>query len=797
MGVQVDPTKTEGMVVYPSQGSAESHGASPSASAADNTSAIQTALNQTGLITLTAPGIYQVSSVLKIYSGTELALGAGVVIQAAAGLNNSLLRNACAQINVNPIYFSWGANVWTVTEASHNRQVGDQVWLENITGAGVTAGAVAVTSVTPDTWTYAGANAALTGRISVGPYHPVSGSVMTISGGFLTVTETGSSRRTGDMVYLTGFAAGTGSVNGWAEIVDVSGDAWTIATAATGAVTGTGNILGDNRITLSGPGILDGNRLNNPGNSDDRTNWVINFGNVGALTFNHLTVRSANMRCLSVFNVSDVQVANLHVSDTLVGMQFEGSLHRLTLKTMLGDSHYAGLPAGTNCDDFLAFTNTVPGVGGAYDATASPSGNGDFQGVDIDDLHSAGGADVLAIVGQMGPKSVFRAQNLFLDVPFIIGNAAGELAACNGVVRVDDDGPSLLGSYMIELDLEGIYLRSATNAPLAPVKFTHTGTIQKCSIQDLAWDGNSTQGILIQPASVGCTIDDLEIDGYFTPTPILSYGLWIGGGYNPTVNKLRFGSRINFTVGNSNAAGLLYLQGGTIGSLKFSGLLQGTSGLGQLVYYGGGTINRIDLSGLAYKIGTVINSNSGVLAAPLVVISGFHLSSCSGFIYDNPTSASPRTWTILGSGFIEDGASPIFRQGSAYLTFSVNLRDIHIVDPAQIGQNAGSPPVIEWLRNDLVQTLAYAAALTPDPNYGDVANIGPLTGNISIGTPPNPVSGKRMVLNYTQDAIGGRTVTYSGAFHSPIPAAGTASQKASHEFIFDGSSWIGGTLIWS
>lgn len=73
--------------------SAEGFGASPSASAAVNTTAIQNALNQTGLVTLTACGTYQINKHLVIKSNTYFKVASCVTIQLAPNINDNLIIN--------------------------------------------------------------------------------------------------------------------------------------------------------------------------------------------------------------------------------------------------------------------------------------------------------------------------------------------------------------------------------------------------------------------------------------------------------------------------------------------------------------------------------------------------------------------------------------------------------------------------------------------------------------------------------------------------------------------------------
>lgn len=64
---------------------AESYGASAGSSASINTSALQSALNNGGVVTLLTPGIYQFNSTLVVKSNTTFYIGPGVELRAVTG----------------------------------------------------------------------------------------------------------------------------------------------------------------------------------------------------------------------------------------------------------------------------------------------------------------------------------------------------------------------------------------------------------------------------------------------------------------------------------------------------------------------------------------------------------------------------------------------------------------------------------------------------------------------------------------------------------------------------------------
>ncbi len=778
---------------------AANYGAFPTSSAAANFSAIQQALNQTGLILLTIPGVYQVSNTLLHPSYTNLYLGKGVTLQLANGVNASTLRNIHAQALIKAANFTFASGTWTVIENGHSRQVGQSVWLEQLAGStGITAGPVNITAVSGNTWSYAGITATLTGNVSVAPYNPLVGANISIASGFATVTEANHTRQAGNMVYLTGFTAATGTINGSQEIVEIAPGSWMFETTATGSVTGTGNLLGDTSISITGEGIIDGNSANNSlYESTDQFGWIVNHGNVGGLNVSGVTIRSAVQRCWSCFNVSDVISDHLGIGNTQEGIQFEGSAHRVLVRNPHGYSYRDGLPAGANADDFIAFTNTVPGLGGAYDDTVSPSGNGTFSDIEVDTPDWRGGADIIAIAGQMGPYSDFTFRNIRGAQPLPGGTTgAGTVNDAAQLIRITDDGVSLAGTSGRSVTIDGFDTRGITTQGQAII-FGNTGAFGKIAVNNWNWDGSQPNGILLS-GNTGATgsINHFEVNNLTVASPTVTYFLTIAN--NPfTVDKFSMNGTY-FQIGDSNSAGIVKLEQASFvcNDLFIEGIVEGSSGLGQIINQTAGVITRLHLKGRATHIGTVLNWNTGNAPA-ITFVDDFRIENSVGFAYFAPTA--PETWTFAGSGFSETGTTNgIFRGGSSDCTFAVNFTNALIGSPSKLLQVIAGTPVLAWTNNDLIQSPAYAASLTIDPNQGQIINVGTLTGNITINAPSNPQVGQRLTLNYTQDATGARTVTYASVFLASTLSAGTAGQKASQNFIYDGTNWIqsGGALTW-
>lgn len=96
------------------------------------------------------------------------------------------------------------------------------------------------------------------------------------------------------------------------------------------------------------------------------------------------------------------------------------------------------------------------------------------------------------------------------------------------------------------------------------------------------------------------------------------------------------------------------------------------------------------------------------------------------------------------------------------------------------------------------QDIAYAASITPNIRSGSSVIVGALTGNITVNAPTNAVKGVELSIAMTQDATGGRTITWNAVFKKAADGAGTASQKMVAVFKYDGTNWIqvGGPVTW-
>lgn len=94
------------------------------------------------------------------------------------------------------------------------------------------------------------------------------------------------------------------------------------------------------------------------------------------------------------------------------------------------------------------------------------------------------------------------------------------------------------------------------------------------------------------------------------------------------------------------------------------------------------------------------------------------------------------------------------------------------------------------------QSVAYAAAITPDPFIAPVIRVGTLTGNLTINAPANTVNAspypdQELEFWLPQDATGLRVVTFNAAFVTTAAIPTIASQTTVIKF-----RWNAGTAVW-
>ena len=92
---------------------------------------------------------------------------------------------------------------------------------------------------------------------------------------------------------------------------------------------------------------------------------------------------------------------------------------------------------------------------------------------------------------------------------------------------------------------------------------------------------------------------------------------------------------------------------------------------------------------------------------------------------------------------------------------------------------------------EAIQSVAYAASIDVDPDFGEYVIVGTLTGAITITAANGRAVGKRLTFDMTQDATGGRVVTWDAIFKAGAFAPNTAAGKRNVvTFMFDGTNYV-------
>lgn len=90
---------------------------------------------------------------------------------------------------------------------------------------------------------------------------------------------------------------------------------------------------------------------------------------------------------------------------------------------------------------------------------------------------------------------------------------------------------------------------------------------------------------------------------------------------------------------------------------------------------------------------------------------------------------------------------------------------------------------------DGLVTNTYAATWTPDA-YSGHYQLMTLTGNVTVNAPANAYFGQTVTLGFSQDATGGRTVTFAGAYRTSWTPVTTANKLNTISFLYNGSVWM-------
>jgi hypothetical protein len=183
-------------------------------------------------------------------------------------------------------------------------------------------------------------------------------------------------------------------------------------------------------------------------------------------------------------------------------------------------------------------------------------------------------------------------------------------------------------------------------------------------------------------------------------------------------------------------------------------------------------------------------ADSNAVSAIFNSANGFYLDSAGSNILEG-CSSFDRGNNTQDYGLAVHGASTSGNRISMLCTNNV-------IDSFQ-NEGGGYPGLDDIRINNQsgMQTLSYGVTMTPEPYRGGTASF-VLTGNTVMMPPPNDghvgsnnhAQGCHLTLKMTQDATGGRVVTWSSGFviNSFSPNTG-ANKTNTISFIYDGTNW--------
>jgi len=194
-------------------------------------------------------------------------------------------------------------------------------------------------------------------------------------------------------------------------------------------------------------------------------------------------------------------------------------------------------------------------------------------------------------------------------------------------------------------------------------------------------------------------------------------------------------------------------------------------------------------------------TGSGTLALTVAGTSGGVPYFSSGSAWASSAALAANALVIGGGA----GAAPATTTtGTGILTFLGTPSSANLAAAVTDETGSGSlvfgttPALTNPTVTNYVETLYSAntsTAITVDLANGTVQNL-TLTGNATI-TMPTAVAGKSFIIILSQDATGGRTVTWSTVSWPSATAptvTSTASKRDIFSFFSNGTSWFGSTL---
>ena len=170
-------------------------------------------------------------------------------------------------------------------------------------------------------------------------------------------------------------------------------------------------------------------------------------------------------------------------------------------------------------------------------------------------------------------------------------------------------------------------------------------------------------------------------------------------------------------------------------------------------------------------------------------------SIATGIRCDNSVSGSTNRVRSIGNEFDVSGYTASADLGRNFLTIVANsIRSFG--DTSLNSSNittAAVGSVTDLSRSNKIQTVAYAATITPNCELGQTVIVGATTAAMTIAAPLYPLEGQRLTFILLEDATAGRVITWNSAFvfnaaFVQSVATTDANKRTQVEFIYEAIS---------
>lgn len=237
-------------------------------------------------------------------------------------------------------------------------------------------------------------------------------------------------------------------------------------------------------------------------------------------------------------------------------------------------------------------------------------------------------------------------------------------------------------------------------------------------------------------------------------------------------------------------------------------LLEGTAANQVIFNYSSGTGGVHFFNGAFSEVAGVDSSGKGTFNGGLAVVGSIALPAASvALAAITPTPATDSLTAHLAGAETLTGAKTF----SATLTASGSLAHTGTTAGFQGTAPIARPSVTSSKGSNALASLmtalanyglvtdstsaiaatTLAAAIAPDLNVASYYTPPALTASQSVANPLNPVTGDTLGFKWTQDATGGRVITYGTAFKTggAVAFATTLSTVTLDTFAYDGTNW--------